>query len=513
MNGTNHYAVLGVAVTAPLSVIKAAHRAQMREHHPDAPTGSEAMAQALNEALRVLQDGKLRAAYDASLGLGIAAASGNRAEPARAGAAADGARGASSAEAEVRERSARVRDRERAAASEAIARERERDAARARREAAARAGARWSARQEPARPADLDVFARGDIDVSTMRWHQREYPPLRLRPAPPRRGPAPRIFAWLALGLLAALACVPAVLAARGGRAPVATALLLLFLVPLPALLGGWARARGAPGTWPALPLVLFLSYAGGLLVPALAGGPAANPVPLAWLGGYLLVIETFRATARRGRRPAARALLDPREIRERTLWEPGPGPAARPVPEAGDNDGGRWIAEVLTGQLLARLDHLPGSRTIHPAGSSRDGLPRVGHAVLCGDRLALLESVRGPAGRGSRPEDIPAGTASGRVPERAPERLSWAVAEYRRRFPGLQVRGWTVLHPGDGAEIPAGNRDAPGQPRLATGQMALREVGDWLAAGEPHVVDQAALSALVLGPGAGRAERGAGHR
>lgn len=479
MTGASHYALLGVLSSAPLAVIKAAHRAQMREHHPDASRGNEELAKALNEALRVLQDEKLRAAYDATLGLGVGTAGGIRGDRADAEPGQDGQR--------VREAGAQTRAR--SAAAEAIRRERERDKARARREACARANARWFAHQDPAHLVGLDVFARSEIRLSSMRWHQRDYPPLRIR-EPGRRGPGwGRIGAWLLLAIVMLLACVPAAIVARGNRAPSTTVLLLVLLVPVPALLGAWARAGGRAGPWPSVPYVLFLAYAGGLLVPALAGGPNANPVPLGWLCAYLVGVETFRATTAPPRRPRAKRLLDPEQVRQRTGWEFGPSPDT---------------AELLTGQLLAHLDRLPGSRTIHPLAFPWDPNRQVGHGVLCGNRLALLESIHCPGGQYFWWQGRLLAQRPGRDPADIGNRFPLAVAGYRRLFPELQVRGWTVFHASDGAAMLTNNQAAGQLPRLATAQMALREVGDWLAAGEPNVVDRQALSALVLGFGRG---------
>lgn len=340
-------------------------------------------------------------------------------------------------------------------------------------------------------PAGLDVFAVNDISLASMRWHNREYPPLHIRKSPRRRPAATRMLAWLLLLVVAVAACVPAALAARGSRAPAATAILLLLLLPVPALLGGWARAHGAAGPWPAVPQVLFLSYAGGIVVPALAGGPAASPAPLAWLGAYVLAIEAFRATADPRRRRSAK-LLDLRQVRERTLWEFGPAAEAR---RTGD---------TLTGQLLARLDHLPGSRRIHPLAFPGDPGRQVGHGVICGGRLALVDSVHGPGGRYTRREGRLAGMLPGRGQVEIEDRLPQAVLAYRRLFPELQVRGWTVLHPDDGTAMLASNQASDRMPRLATAEAALGEVGDWLAGGEPNVVDHLALSRLVLGHGKG---------
>ncbi|WP_411730546.1 J domain-containing protein [Paeniglutamicibacter sp.] len=508
MNGANHYAVLGVAVTAPLAVIRAAHRAQMREHHPDAATGSEAMAKALNEALRVLQDAKLRAAYDATLSLDGAAATGNRRDATKAEAAgySRSSRAAATTEAERQARAARVQAQARAAAADAVKRERERDAARARREAGARGNARWFARQDPTRLAGLDVFARSDIRLSSMRWHISEYPPLNIREAPRRRSVLPRIFAWLLLAINTVLACAPALVAARGNRAPAATAILLLLLVAVPALLGGWARARGRGGPWPVLPYVLFLAYAGGFLVPALAGGPGSSPGPLLWLGSFVLMVETFRATAAPRRRQAG-TLLDQNQIRGRVLWEFGPAPEAeadRAEGAAGDGTGGSRVGEILTGQLLGRLDRLPGSRTIHPLAFPADPRRKVGHGVLCGNRLALLDSVHCPGGQYFWWDGRLVGKLPGRGTEEIENPFPLAVAGYRRLFPELQVRGWSVFHSSDGTQMLTNNQASGELPRLATADMALREVGDWLAAGEPHIVDRDAFSRLVLGFGRG---------
>jgi hypothetical protein len=62
----DHYAVLGVPRDATSEAIRAAYRDRMRTAHPDAG-GSLELAQALNEAHRVLTDRVERARYDAVL--------------------------------------------------------------------------------------------------------------------------------------------------------------------------------------------------------------------------------------------------------------------------------------------------------------------------------------------------------------------------------------------------------------------------------------------------------------
>lgn len=68
---TNHYEVLGVSRSASESVIRAVHRALMKESHPDAG-GDPARARALNEARDVLLDTDRRAAHDRDLDARVA---------------------------------------------------------------------------------------------------------------------------------------------------------------------------------------------------------------------------------------------------------------------------------------------------------------------------------------------------------------------------------------------------------------------------------------------------------
>ena len=62
----DHYAVLGVQRGATAAAIKAAYRALVKRHHPDAG-GDDQRILALNAAWEVLGDGERRRRYDASL--------------------------------------------------------------------------------------------------------------------------------------------------------------------------------------------------------------------------------------------------------------------------------------------------------------------------------------------------------------------------------------------------------------------------------------------------------------
>lgn len=483
MSAANHYDVLRVSTTAPVAVIRAAHRALMREHHPDAGGTTDAMAKSLNEALRVLADDKLRAAYDAALA-GQEPGVHTRPTPASRTGADTGARNAAAAAEEAAASRRRERDRER-----------DRAASRARAEASARPREKWFESRAPASLAGFNVFERSRIEPTAMAWYTRDYPQLVIRDESARRAGPLRFLAWFLLELNIILAGLFVAGIVAGSDSPAWWRIaLLVLLVPVAALAGGWARAR-ARGRG-LVRYLLFLGFAGGILVPALVDGRAGMLVAIGWLGLYLLTVEILRASATRRRRPDAHALLDPEEITDCNHWDLGSAGGGESAGNGGIHPG--KIAEFLTGQLLETLHVVPGARTL--SGLSFPGNPqlRIGHAVLCGDKLALIDSRFCPGGQYYWWEGQLVCKLPGDAPVFLPHPFPGAVQQYRARFPELQVRGWSVFHPMDGAEVLTNNRATGENPRLATAAAFLEEAGDWLGDGQGHIVDRVALTRLV---------------
>lgn len=158
-------------------------------------------------------------------------------------------------------------------------------------------------------------------------------------------------------------------------------------------------------------------------------------------------------------------------------------------------------FGRIMTGQLLKTFTKIPAARIVHRPFLSDQLAVDVDHAAVCGDRLAVIQSQHLPSGdffwlgqtlfHARDEQELAIVTAT----------FPGVVEKYRQNFPGLQVRGWYVLHSSDGGMIRTNNKDAGNKPHVATPQLFLRELGDWLLAGErSHVVDRRTLSKLVLG-------------
>ncbi len=506
-----YYDVLGISETAPDAVVKAAHRALMKSLHPDTATGDLAQAKAVNEAFRVLASPSSRQEYDDKLSAERAQRTTREPRPTPPDQHTD-----------IDEEDDWGEEAEwTAPESSRPPPEPPKPARPAPKPTDRGAPARKDfATANPATLAGVNVWDRERIDQSSMPWFTRDYGGTQKREHPrlkritARFPRSVRFWAWVSFTLLCVLAALPVIpmiidaveqgrllgeaaeTAAMGQDAvePLVMAVLgimaYLLLGPGLAFLAGRRRARRTQG------LVRYLLYlmAGAALCLQVArtGGAAAALPFLLVLVLFALTVELFRA----GRPPLGgrRRLLPRADVRRYNRWgTPGGGHshAAHILPD--------WAAaQIMTGQLIdSVLQTIPKAKGVHGLRMPGSDVA-VNHAVLCGRRLAIVNSESWMGGdaywlNGALMFAHPHLKATVQ-----PYPFTQAPAAFAGVFGRLEVRGWLVLHSKDGRGFRINNQEA-GSTRIVTPEDFLREVGEWLSEEHPAKVRRRVLSALVL--------------
>ncbi len=256
-----------------------------------------------------------------------------------------------------------------------------------------------------------------------------------------------------------------------------------------PDTIGWWQTARGT-GRVTLLPLArpsreVTLAALGGwvllLVVPILVTPPA--PLLVVWL---LVLAGSGAAVWRLGRRRLAADRVDQEfttEFGTRAVFG-SPGTDADQV------------AEQLTADLAARyLTRIPGVRIFHGLAAEVGSVfADIDHAVLCGNRLVLIESKRWLPGHYDV-DDTGGLRRNGHRFRGGTIRLPDGVAAYRRIAPGLEVRGVLLLYPSRAGEITVGDQPADFPPMVP--DRFVQEIGAWLAA-DPSTVDRQAFRAVL---------------
>ncbi|MGX7828779.1 J domain-containing protein [Actinokineospora sp. 24-640] len=228
----------------------------------------------------------------------------------------------------------------------------------------------------------------------------------------------------------------------------------------------GYVRA---PGHAPAVATILAAVL---LAVPPLLPGNLPTAVLIVWLtlvaAAVAAAIHLARAylAAARGHRAALA------EFGERTVF----GVAdAEPA------------GERLTADLLQRyLGRLPGARVFH--GLSRPGsvFADIEHAVLCGQRLVLVESKLWLPGHYEFDDDG-ALWRNGHPFRGGETSLPDAVAAFTDLLPGVEIRGALILYPNRRGPLTTDDTPARGVSPVDPDTF-VHEVGAWLAADCGHV-------------------------
>ncbi|MGO2003481.1 J domain-containing protein [Arthrobacter rhombi] len=480
MSFQNHYEVLGVADQAPLHVIKATHRAWMKEVHPDSgANGDVAMAASVNEAFRVLSNPQERADFDRAL---ARMRSQNDAENSKADSPTEPEREPDVGWGQEQDVSPTTRQKT----------------------PDAKSAVPDFANEDPSRLAGYNVFDRESIDLNSMEWFRKEYSGPK-KPAPGITWPkifkrSQRFFAWLAFSMLSLLYIIPALISAfETSRSDNWVTDVLIFVAVLPAitLFFGYARARHHLG---------LVRYIIGLLLGAAATWYIAYSepgpgwlMPAAWLVLFILTVELFHASSSR-RNLKASQMLPTKDFKVFDTWgNPDGGTAAAHGHNNQRNISAVALSKIMTGQLMGTLIKIPGTKIIHGLGSPGGATSDVIQAVLCGNRLALVDSKNWPRGDyywlghsllHARPHEQPQMVATS---------FPTTVATYQHHFPKLEVRGWYILHSRDGGVIRTNNRQAGDKPALHTPEPFLRDIGNWLSEGAVVKTDRRQLSRLLF--------------
>lgn len=244
--------------------------------------------------------------------------------------------------------------------------------------------------------------------------------------------------------------------------------LLAMLLLPVGGLvLGAWLGSRRPLG---------FLAYIVTLGVTCgigfVIGGPAAAYVMLLTplLAGAALGESLTTAVARQRR---ANAVLGRKALRVSDTFGRGPG----------------GVVNDLLNRDLLQLLALPGARVVRVPEANA----LFTHAVVCGDRVALLRAVIAPAGtlRWSGPTLL-----HEREGQAWPEEILTAqYSEHLTRITGrlgkrVHVQSWLIVYTREVEPVRAW--DVAGMPKVREARLGMTEAGRYLAQdGQGRLVDQ----------------------
>lgn len=427
--GPTFYEVLGVDQDATDNEIRRAYRMQARATHPDQNPGApSSLFVLIQQAYDVLSNPGARAEYDESIG---------------AGASSGRSRGRESSE-----------------------------------DTSASQRPEW-----PAHNANAMAVGRPELDdliaAANATWRARQPGPP---PEPSRRRP---VFAIAAIAF--GLVVMSALVLAPETREVLSWAWWVQVLVLVPCI---WIAARGF---WPAMlvPLGLHLLVM-GVLLPVVSGADWRGVDGIVFLGELVALVACLAGSvvlARRRRARSARTAWPTRARapeRGKVYGKPGAGLDDAVGKFGHENVSKGVLGEALTGDALWSLIEIPGVDVVHglvfpSEGSSAD----VDHAVVCGSRVALLDSKLWAPGHHSWTWDGSIRHAHGTRALDGDTNFPFAVERYSELLDGMNVRGWVVVHTnGDEGKASFDNANAPRAVRMGDPATALREVAEWLVEG-----------------------------
>lgn len=467
MPEVNYYEVLGVSRGAPPEVIKAAYRAHAKVKHPDRDGGGDEFA-TVTAAYQVLSDPDQRRQHDAQLD---AAHTGAPTPPVAEDVDDWGEPIDDSAGWQEPQQTSRAGQ--------------------------ARPKPDFSA-QDPRLLAGYDAWARMPIPPDQLSWREQAD---RLRQGGSTaavRRPAPALprakFAFRHVALVAWLAsCV--LLEVAGAASGYGVGAFFGGVV------FGLARAMNlsgclATGAYLLYYLVALAMVPAGAMYAASAGVAFLPLVPAVTYG---FAVESWRRHRQDG--PAqsrvAPPLLPVEAVEQNFQWgHPGGHLFSGKNSFTARNATLGFGGEILTSQLIDVFETIPGVRVVHglvPGAGQAD----IDHAILCGNRLVLVDAKNWAGGDYYwLSGQVMSTTAEGVLPRGNP--MNWARPIMARAFPRTVVRPVVVIHSNNGAPVRTNNQGRDGGAELMTPVEFVETIGHWLVEVGGKKIDRRALSQLV---------------
>lgn len=344
------------------------------------------------------------------------------------------------------------------------------------------------------------------VRTETFAWHKRDWPdqaiwPAKLARFPPLHFATHLLFgAYLIVFLLVTDVLVSQLVVEADRQAP-HTGLLAFSLVAISVSLVAMLLRRGgrARGLARVLMFCFGVVAVGGLGMASVFATAVSPPTMeqhdlIAFLPNsqvYGLAIATtvltitvwflVDADARRFERlresvRRATSVVLPNMVWMRVNGRPG-GP---PRTDAGARERRSMIAEQLTAPLLNELLTIPAVAIVHRITFPGDPGLHIGHAVVAGNRIALIDSVLWEPGEYAL-DSWGRVLRNGAIDEGVTVALPIAAERFAAALPSTPIRSWVVAHRLSEGTLTA-TSDEHSAVRLVTPEAMLREVGDWLS-------------------------------
>lgn len=187
-----------------------------------------------------------------------------------------------------------------------------------------------------------------------------------------------------------------------------------------------------------------------------------------------------WRQDAALKRRQGVRKLVTAKDLREYVSWgTPGALRSPLRVQSIAEDETAAKMTNVLLNELLI----IPGTRIIHGINLPGGELIAADHAVINGEKIALIESRLWKGDTYSFDGQGNVTLSNGRYHPSLTTNFVKNVEAMARDFAAdATVFGWFFLHSADGTLMRVTQSNEHGQVRLLPLQQALEEVGTWLA-------------------------------